>query len=103
MLGDRATTLVHVSHRPEEALRLADRVAVLVEGHLRQVATPLEVIASPGDATVARLVGYENVLDVVVDERGDVRVGGSVVLRGSACHPRAGRARRLGRRPGARP
>ena len=87
VLGDRATTLVHVSHRPEEALRLADRVAVLVEGHLRQVATPLEVIASPGDATVARLVGYENVLDVVVDERGDVRVGDSVVLRGCAATP----------------
>ena len=103
VLGDRATTLVHVSHRPEEALRLADRVAVLVEGRLRQVATPLEVIETPGDATVARLVGYENVLDVVVDERGDVRVGGAVVLRGSGATPRAGRARRLGRRPGARP
>ena len=83
VLGDRATTLVHVSHRPEEALRLADRVAVLVEGHLRQIATPHEVIASPANATVARLVGYENVLDVVVDERGDVRVGSAAVLRGS--------------------
>jgi ABC-type sulfate/molybdate transport systems ATPase subunit len=77
VLGDRATTLVHVSHRPEEALRLADRVAVLVEGRLRQVATPLGVITSPGDATVARLVGYENVLNVHVDDSGQVLIDGT--------------------------
>jgi ABC-type sulfate/molybdate transport systems ATPase subunit len=82
-LRDRATTLVHVSHRPEEALRLADRVAVLVDGRLRQVAPPCDVLRAPADATVARLVGYQNVLDVVVDEQGDVRVGGAVVLRAS--------------------
>ena len=46
-LGDRGTTLVHVSHRPEEALRLADRVAVLVDGTLRQVATPAPSCANP--------------------------------------------------------
>ena len=45
------------------------------------------MIGTPCDATVARLVGYENVLDAVVDERGDVRVGGAVVLRGSGPHP----------------
>ena len=32
-LADRATTVVHVSHRAEEALRLADRVAVLTRRH----------------------------------------------------------------------
>jgi ABC-type Fe3+/spermidine/putrescine transport system ATPase subunit len=81
-LRDRGTTLVHVSPRPEEALRLADRVAVLVDGTLRQVATPCALLRQPCGVTVARLVGYQNLLDAVVDERGDVRVGPAVVLRG---------------------
>jgi ABC-type Fe3+/spermidine/putrescine transport system ATPase subunit len=82
VLRDRGTTLVHVSHRPEEALRLADRVAVLVDGSLRQVATPCALLRQPCEITVARLVGYENLLDAIVDDRGDVRVGGALVLRG---------------------
>ena len=90
-LRDRGTTLVHVSHRPEEALRLADRVAVLIDGTLRQVATPAALVREPCEVTVAQLVGYQNVLDAVVDERGDVRVGSAVVLRGwsgpSRCRP----------------
>jgi ABC-type sulfate/molybdate transport systems ATPase subunit len=75
-LGDRATTVVHVSHRADEALRVADRVMVLVEGGIRQLSDPATLIRRPVDATVARLVGYENVLS----EPGavwasDVRIG----------------------------
>ena len=88
-LRDRGTTLVHVSHRPEEALRLADRVAVLIDGTLRQVATPAALVREPCEVTVAQLVGYQNVLDAVVDERGDVRVGRAVVLRGWSAPPGA--------------
>jgi ABC-type Fe3+/spermidine/putrescine transport system ATPase subunit len=86
-LSDRGTTLVHVSHRPEEALRLADRVAVLVDGTLRQVATPCTLVREPCDVVVAQLVGYQNVVDAAVDERGDVRVGGALVLRGCSGPP----------------
>jgi len=80
-LRDRATTVVHVSHRADEALRLADRVLVLVGGGIRQLSDPATLIRRPVDATVARLVGYEN----VVSESGgrttlavwasDVRIG----------------------------
>ena len=72
LLADRAITVVHVSHRPEEALRLADRVTVLVEGTVRQLATPSRLLRAPADATVARLVGYENVVGGHVDEAGRV-------------------------------
>ena len=75
-LDARTTTGVHVSHRPEEALRLADRVAVLVEGAIRQLATPQELMRDPADATVARLVGYENVVEAAVGEGGAVEVAG---------------------------
>jgi ABC-type sulfate/molybdate transport systems ATPase subunit len=75
-LADRETTVVHVSHRPDEALRLTDRIAVLVEGTIRQLVDPVSLIRSPADATVARLVGYENVIPVEADSTGQVLIGG---------------------------
>jgi ABC-type Fe3+/spermidine/putrescine transport system ATPase subunit len=75
-LADRATTVVHVSHRAEEALRLADRVAVLSAGSVLQLADPSTVLTRPANAAVARLVGYENVLPGEVDDRGRVLVAG---------------------------
>jgi ABC-type Fe3+/spermidine/putrescine transport system ATPase subunit len=75
-LADRPITTVVVSHRAEEVLALADRIAVMVAGELRQVGAAAEVVARPADADVARLVGYENVLDVEIDESGAVLVAG---------------------------
>jgi ABC-type sulfate/molybdate transport systems ATPase subunit len=76
-LAERTTTVVHVTHRAEEALRLADRVAVLAEGAIRQLGDPSSLVQQPADATVAKLVGYDNVLAVEVDRSGHVLVGGA--------------------------
>jgi ABC-type sulfate/molybdate transport systems ATPase subunit len=76
-LTNRATTVVHVSHRAEEALRLADRIAVLTEGTLRQVGDTESVVRQPADATVARLVGYENVLPAEIDQSAQVLIAGA--------------------------
>ncbi len=76
-LGGRAITVIHVSHRAEEALRLADRVAILTDGLMRQLAEPVAVLREPADATVARLIGYENVIAVEVDSSGRVLIGGA--------------------------
>lgn len=75
-LDARTTTVVNVSHRPEEAFRLADRVAVLVQGAIRQLDTPEALMRIPADATVARLVGYENLLEAEVTDGGAVEVAG---------------------------
>ena len=75
-LADRATTVVLVSHRAEEVLALADHVAVLVAGELRQVAPPTDLVTRPADAAVAHLVGYENVVSARIDEAGSVLVAG---------------------------
>jgi len=75
-LDARTTTVVHVSHRPAEAFRLADRVAVLVDGAIRQLAAPEALMRDPADATVARLVGYENVFEAEVGDEGAVEVAG---------------------------
>jgi ABC-type Fe3+/spermidine/putrescine transport system ATPase subunit len=74
--ADRVTTVVHVSHRVEEALRLADRVAVLVDGHVRQVGPATDVLRHPADARVARLMGYDNVLGGMVGGDGELTVAG---------------------------
>jgi ABC-type sulfate/molybdate transport systems ATPase subunit len=76
-LAERTTTVVHVSHRSEEALRLADRIAVMVDGSLRQLGDPASVVQQPADPTVAKLVGYDNVLAVDVDEAAQVLIAGA--------------------------
>jgi ABC-type sulfate/molybdate transport systems ATPase subunit len=85
LLADRSISVVHVSHRPDEALRLADRVAVLVEGAVRQLAEPSHILREPSDPTVARLVGYENVVPARIgpDRR--------VLLAGRPCGLRSDR------------
>ena len=54
-------TVVHVTHDVGEAFELGDRVAVLREGRLAQVATPDELWARPADDWVARFLGMANV------------------------------------------
>jgi ABC-type Fe3+/spermidine/putrescine transport system ATPase subunit len=76
-LESRATTVVQVSHRAHEAFRLADRVVVLVDGLVHQVGPPEVLNRCPADASVAALVGYDNVVDAAVQADGAVCVGAS--------------------------
>ncbi len=54
-------TFVYVTHDQAEAMTLADRVAVLRDGVLEQVAPPREVYGAPATAFVARFVGTPQV------------------------------------------
>ena len=62
------TTIVYVTHDQEEAMTLADRVAVMREGVIEQVAAPLDVYRRPLNTFVAGFIGSPqmNVLDVPV-------------------------------------
>jgi ABC-type sugar transport system ATPase subunit len=93
-------TTVYVTHDQEEAMTLADRIAVFMEGRIVQVGTPAEVFGRPTHAAVAGFIGTPpmNLLDgtwqgdaVAVDGGGRVAVG---------VHSAAPRAVRLGVRPG---
>jgi len=53
------TTLV-VTHDQSEATILADQIALLLDGKLRQVATPAELYSRPADTAVARFFGGAN-------------------------------------------
>jgi sulfate transport system ATP-binding protein len=71
-------TTVFVTHDQEEALELADRVAILNHGVIEQVGTPQEVHDSPKGAFVAGFVGEANCIEGVV--RGGTFAGSDLIL-----------------------
>jgi iron(III) transport system ATP-binding protein len=82
---DRAgATAIVVTHDQEEALSIADRVAVMHEGRLLQVDTPLALYAQPTDRFVATFVGDADVIpghadgDAVVTAVGSLRLAAGV-------------------------
>ena len=63
-------TTVWVTHDQEEALTVADRVAVLDRGRLQQVGTPLELHTRPANTFVASFVGKMNLLPATPEAGG---------------------------------
>jgi putative spermidine/putrescine transport system ATP-binding protein len=71
------TTTLFVTHDQEEALSIADRVGVMSNGKLEQLAAPDELYTSPASAFVAEFVGVMNRVP------GELRGGGMVTALGS--------------------
>lgn len=63
-------TFIYVTHDQEEALTMSDRIAVMSEGRVLQVASPTEIYDAPASRFVATFIGSCNVLDGVVDATG---------------------------------
>ena len=59
---DHGLTTIYVTHDREEALSLADRLAVMVQGQVLQVGPPDEVYRRPVQRTVAEFLGETNLL-----------------------------------------
>jgi spermidine/putrescine transport system ATP-binding protein len=65
-----ATTFVHVTHDQEEAMTMADTVAVMNAGHIEQLGAPQELYDLPRTPFVANFLGRSNLLaGTVVEER----------------------------------
>jgi tungstate transport system ATP-binding protein len=77
LLRQAGCTTIFVTHDREEALRLGDRIAVIIDGGVRQVGRPAEVFGRPVTEEVARFVGVETILDgrVMGDRDGLLSVG----------------------------
>lgn len=59
---DVRKTILFVSHDMEEAFKLGDKIAVMSEGKLVQIGTPVELLARPANAFVSKLVGADNIM-----------------------------------------
>jgi putative spermidine/putrescine transport system ATP-binding protein len=73
------TTTLFVTHDQEEALSMADRVGVMNQGRLEQIAAPDELYTDPATAFVAEFVGVMNRIPGELQPGGQVSVLGSTV------------------------
>jgi ABC-type sugar transport system ATPase subunit len=92
-------TTVYVTHDQEEAMTLADRIAVFMDGRIVQVGTPREIFAMPGTLAVAGFIGTPpmNLLPAIWSGA-TVELGGATLPVAQACA--SSRPVTLGIRPG---
>jgi len=92
-------TFIYVTHDQAEAMTMADRIAVMMDGCLLQLASPDHIHHDPVDIRVAEFIGSPkiNVIETIASDAGDVRLDGSQVVIDAQARP--GEAVRLGFRP----
>ena len=66
---DVGTTFVHVTHDQEEAMTMADTVAVMNAGQIEQMGAPEEIYELPKTAFVANFLGQANLMEAEVVDR----------------------------------
>jgi len=59
-------TFVHVTHDQEEAMTMADTIAVMNEGQIEQMGSPAELYDNPETAFVANFLGQSNLIKVTI-------------------------------------
>jgi spermidine/putrescine transport system ATP-binding protein len=89
---DFGITFVHVTHDQEEAMTMADTIAVMQGGRIEQLGSPNELYERPTTAFVAGFLGVSNLLQGTVSGPATVRleVGGEVTVSPEALAGRAG-------------
>ncbi len=88
-------TTVYVTHDQSEAMSLSDRIAVMREGMVEQVGTPLEIYEHPVSPFVAQFVGGANLIDAIYDaEKGALKLGSTeLLLRESISYRASGKVK----------
>ena len=73
-------TFVHVTHDQEEAMTMADTIAVMNSGRIEQLGTPADLYERPATAFVAGFLGKSNLLDGTITGEGQIDlVDGTVI------------------------
>lgn len=80
-----ATTFVHITHDQEEAMSLADRIAVMQDGRIVQIGAPKDIYRRPESRFVASFLGKSNfIVASVVAQEGEMvtlRVDGHATVK----------------------
>src|SRR5205814_3844429 len=86
-------TFIHVTHDQEEAMTMADTIAIMNAGHIEQLGTPSELYERPQTAFVAGFLGISNLLPGTISASDAVRLddGTEVRVPGDALNGRTGR------------
>ena len=89
---DIGITFVHVTHDQEEAMTMADQIAVMRGGRIEQLGTPNELYETPSTAFVAGFLGVSNLIPGTVSGSDTVRLhsGPEVGVRPDALGGRTG-------------
>lgn len=76
LLKELGITTVHVTHDLKEAEAIADRIALIVDGAIEQVAPPEDFFFNPANATVAEFLGLPSIVECVRTEvQGVINIG----------------------------
>jgi spermidine/putrescine transport system ATP-binding protein len=89
---DIGITFVHVTHDQEEAMTMADQIAVMNRGRIEQLGTPTELYETPATAFVAGFLGVSNLIPGTVSgpDLVTLRGGPQVRVRPEALAGRTG-------------
>lgn len=80
-------TFVHVTHDQEEAMTMADTVAVMNAGRVEQLGSPTDLYENPNTTFVANFLGTSNLIEAEVDTKS----GDDIVLKAAWRQTRAAR------------
>ena len=75
ILKSVGVTTIFVTHDQAEAFAVADVIAVIIEGRIVRIDSPEHLYRNPANPTVARFLGLQNLIEGVLDSRGDVFTG----------------------------
>jgi spermidine/putrescine transport system ATP-binding protein len=91
--NDVGITFVHVTHDQEEAMTMADTIAVMNQGRIEQLGPPHELYEQPKTAFVAGFLGVSNLLSGTASGPGAITLEGGTTVSVSpeALNGRAGR------------
>jgi spermidine/putrescine transport system ATP-binding protein len=84
-------TFVHVTHDQEEAMTMADTIAVMNQGRIEQLGTPSDLYERPATAFVAGFLGASNLLAGSLVGPGVIRLDDGTEIRCASANGRRGR------------
>jgi spermidine/putrescine transport system ATP-binding protein len=90
MQNQLGITFIFVTHDQEEALTMADRIAVMNEGTVQQVGSPTEIYEAPNNRFVADFIGETNFIEGTLVEKTsvmaeEIEIDGEIVPQGQLC------------------
>lgn len=96
IVKENGLTGIYVTHDQEEALAMADRMAILSQGKIDQIGTPDEIYRAPRSAEVAKFIGETNLIEGEITQTTD-----GYAIGQTAAGPLTGRVTDAGWKPAA--